>query len=77
MSQHRATGVYSGFIETEASNMGPVTTTASGPPPVTLATDQKTFGRGAYPTESNGLVEFSTVFPGFYVGEPFMSMWLS
>jgi protocatechuate 3,4-dioxygenase beta subunit len=67
-----ATGVYSGFIASEASNTGPVTssasTSASGPPPLTLATDQKTFGRGAYPTDSNGLVEFLTVFPGFYVG---------
>jgi len=31
-------------------------------------TDQETFGRGAYPTDANGLVEFSTVFPGFYSG---------
>ncbi|KIM71083.1 hypothetical protein PILCRDRAFT_83139, partial [Piloderma croceum F 1598] len=26
------------------------------------------FGRGAYPTNKNGLVEFSMVFPGFYSG---------
>ncbi|KZP25576.1 aromatic compound dioxygenase, partial [Athelia psychrophila] len=33
-----------------------------------VATDQQTFGRGAYPTDAEGLVEFTTVFPGFYSG---------
>ena len=34
----------------------------------TQATDQETFLRGAYPTNDDGVVEFTTVFPGFYEG---------
>ena len=31
------------------------------------------YRRGAYPTNSNGLVEFSTIFPGFCVSSPLFS----
>jgi len=71
-----ATGIYSGFIESESSNTGGSTSGGGGGPGgapgggggSSVATDQKTFGRGAYPTDSEGLVEFQTVFPGFYSG---------
>ncbi|KIM78949.1 hypothetical protein PILCRDRAFT_581034 [Piloderma croceum F 1598] len=84
-----ATGIYSGFIASEPSNVGTGNTTSLGTqtsmssgsamPSGTMSmggggggssvvTDQETFGRGAYPTNSNGLVEFSTIFPGFYGG---------
>ncbi|KIM73375.1 hypothetical protein PILCRDRAFT_15282 [Piloderma croceum F 1598] len=83
-----ATGIYSGFIASEASNtgtsnasIGSSSAMSAAMPSGTMsagagggggggavATDQETFGRGAYPTNKNGLVEFSTVFPGFYSG---------
>jgi len=63
------TGVYSGFIAYESSNtVSPAPPIPTSSPILIPASDQETFGRGAYPTNSNGLVEFSTVFPGFYGG---------
>ncbi|QRV72882.1 intradiol ring-cleavage dioxygenase [Ceratobasidium sp. AG-Ba] len=50
------------------------TTTTRGPPtggpggPSQNMTDQLTFLRGGAPTNENGILEFKTIYPGFYTG---------
>ncbi|CAE6522680.1 unnamed protein product [Rhizoctonia solani] len=63
-----------------ASETGTVTATTSfevptggpggpgGPPPSQGMSDQLTFLRGGVPTNENGILEFKTIYPGFYTG---------
>ncbi|CCO31897.1 hypothetical protein BN14_05948 [Rhizoctonia solani AG-1 IB] len=39
-----------------------------GPPPSQGMSDQLTFLRGGAPTNENGILEFKTIYPGFYTG---------
>jgi protocatechuate 3,4-dioxygenase beta subunit len=55
-----ATGLYSGF-ESASTGGGPGGG-GSGP------TDEKTYLRGARATNNDGIVEFETVYPGWYRG---------
>jgi protocatechuate 3,4-dioxygenase beta subunit len=54
-----ATGIYSGF---EAASTGGPGGGGSGP------TDEETYLRGAQVTNSDGIVEFTTIYPGWYRG---------
>ncbi|KAB5588474.1 hypothetical protein CTheo_8088 [Ceratobasidium theobromae] len=58
-----ATGSYSGF--TTAVLQIP---DGSGPMQSTSMTDQFTWLRGGYATNSEGVVEFKTIYPGYYSG---------
>jgi protocatechuate 3,4-dioxygenase beta subunit len=55
-----ALGTYSGFEA--ASGGGPGGTLGSGP------TDEEKYLRGAQVTDSDGIVEFTTIYPGWYTG---------
>ncbi|EUC55711.1 protocatechuate-dioxygenase beta subunit protein, putative [Rhizoctonia solani AG-3 Rhs1AP] len=52
---------------TESSSAAP-TGTSGGGGGSTSMTDQLSFLRGGYATNSEGMVEFSSVYPGFYTG---------
>jgi hypothetical protein len=41
---------------------------AGGPGGSTAMTDDSTFLRGGWTTDNNGIVEFMTIYPGFYSG---------
>ena len=56
-----ATGLYSGF---ESASRG----AAGGGAPAAGRTDEKTYLRGAQVTSSEGIVQFKTVYPGWYAG---------
>ncbi|CAE6443164.1 unnamed protein product [Rhizoctonia solani] len=53
--------------ETESSSAMPTGTPGGGGGSTSMS-DQLTFLRGGYATNSEGMVEFSTVYPGFYTG---------
>lgn len=71
-----ATGAYSGFTNAKAYgfvNAPPVTETRNGSRGLlgaltTEKSDQLTFLRGLWPTNENGIAEFSTILPGKYAG---------
>ncbi|KAF8331460.1 Intradiol ring-cleavage dioxygenase [Cantharellus anzutake] len=70
-----ATGFYSGFTAESTGGSGntgapPSNSTGSGGgnPANTAMSDELSFLRGGWPTNKNGVVEMSTVYPGFYTG---------
>ncbi|CAE6423421.1 unnamed protein product [Rhizoctonia solani] len=60
-----ATGSYAGF--TTATLQIP-DGTGGGPMQSTAMSDQYTWLRGGYATNSEGMVEFKTIYPGYYTG---------
>jgi len=63
-----ATGLYSGFESASTGGGGP----GGGPPPGggggSSRSDDETYLRGAQATNSDGIVEFKTIYPGWYRG---------
>ncbi|KAL1742386.1 Intradiol ring-cleavage dioxygenase, partial [Schizophyllum fasciatum] len=56
-----ATGVYASYPAQLGGAGG------GGPPPTHLERNE-TFNRGGFPTDENGIVEFTTIYTGFYEG---------
>ncbi|ORY72247.1 Intradiol ring-cleavage dioxygenase [Leucosporidium creatinivorum] len=60
-----ATGQYSGFTTAQTAGGGGMQKRQGMS---TSMTDDYSFGRGGWPTNDEGVVEFTTTFPGFYTG---------
>ncbi|CAE6466060.1 unnamed protein product [Rhizoctonia solani] len=60
-----ATGAYSGFT---TATLEIPDGTGGGPMQSTAMSDQYTWLRGGYATNSEGMVEFNTIYPGYYTG---------
>ncbi|KAG8684147.1 hypothetical protein FRC11_012551 [Ceratobasidium sp. 423] len=60
-----ATGAYAGFT---TATLEIPDGTGGGPVESTAMTDQFTWLRGGYATDSEGMVEFKTIYPGYYTG---------
>ncbi|KEP55338.1 putative extracellular dioxygenase [Rhizoctonia solani 123E] len=64
-----ATGSYAGFTQVV---LGPppssTAPTPAGGRPLPGMSDQLTFLRGGAPTNENGILEFKTIYPGYYTG---------
>ncbi|CAE6531092.1 unnamed protein product [Rhizoctonia solani] len=58
-----ATGAYAGFT---AASLGAPPSGSSSTKRSTSMTDQYTWLRGGYTTNSEGMVEFKTIYPGYY-----------
>lgn len=64
-----ALGVYSGFEQqSRAAQPGQAVPVAWSVPPIGTPTDDKRYLRGAQVTNGDGIVEFTTIYPGWYVG---------
>jgi protocatechuate 3,4-dioxygenase beta subunit len=59
-----ATGLYSGFESASQGSGGP----GGGPGGGSGPTDDETYLRGAQATNADGIVEFTTIYPGWYRG---------
>ncbi|CCO33592.1 hypothetical protein BN14_07676 [Rhizoctonia solani AG-1 IB] len=53
---------------TESAGAAPTGGAGGGGMPSTSMTDQLTFLRGGWPTNSEGMVEFKSIYPGYYTG---------
>lgn len=68
-----AGGVYSGYTSSKPDGFGGPSPTEGRPdhgpgePPAIQPTDKETFLRGIQLTDADGLVEFQTIYPGWYV----------
>ena len=67
-SRSRTRSSRSGTATRWASTPGFGSASTGGPPPERHDTDDETFLRGAQVTNADGIVQFKTVYPGWYPG---------